>query len=280
MLHRIKAARPRVFLSFAGNNRDQARLLAKEFKTRGFDAFVDDDSIPLGRDVVIAINNALSQYDYFVLLWSRHAVDRRWVELEWAAALAREISERRSFVFVVLLDDTDPPLVLSPRRYLTARDGWAKVAKELVGAWQRDQRLDMPVLPAPYPQASEGLPMIVIHVRNRALKVAHVLPVLAGTTGAELLGMVRSALALPQEEKAFDGIVGMRFTYELRNGDDPRSPLQITDGALIDLEVCTEWFDGDGPVASRTYRTRPNAGVTPKMAEAALTSTFRHLLPQ
>ncbi|SMD27615.1 hypothetical protein SAMN05661093_11225 [Kibdelosporangium aridum] len=182
-------------------------------------------------------------------------------------------------MFVVLLDDTDPPLVLSPRRYLVARDGWAKVANELVGTWQRDQRLDMPVLPAPYPQASTGLPMIVIHVRNRALKVAHVLPVLAGTTGAELLGLVRSALALPQEEKEFDGRVGMRFAYELHNGDDPQSPLRITDGAVIDLEVCTEWFDGEGPVASRTYRTQPNAGITPKMAEAALNSAFRHLLP-
>ncbi len=252
--------RPRVFLSFAGNDRAMVERLRHDLRERDIETFI----FPPGGNFVLDINRALAQSDYLVLLWSQACVDRPWVDAEWSAALARGLQERRSFLFIVRLDATPLPPLLAPRQYLDAFNNWDDLVNELAAIWGRDRAVGEPVLPACF-LAATGIgeaqpPNIVLYVRNRALSVAHVIAVPVESTGQDLESLVRAELALPDIEKRFGGAVGMRFHYQFKN-DDKTIPfdktlaeLHITDGATIEFEVEIESFDSAGSSPIVTYR--------------------------
>jgi hypothetical protein len=279
---------PRVFLSFAGSDRLLAERLAQDLRARGARAFVDEQTVRLGGNIVIEISRALSQSDYFVLLWSRAAVDRPWVEAEWSAALTYEVAQRRAFLFIVCLDRTPVPLLLAPRRCLQAVDHtWNEVVHELMSAWRRDwQMRDVQVLPAPFPSPVGSAGSLVLYVRNRDLGVAHVLTVPAGSDGWQLEQQVRTGLGLRESEARFGGKVGMHFDYRLTYAGEPipaektLADLRITDGATIQLEVQVEPFGPDGSFPRVTYRKVAASGFSPALRRSLLNSAFGHLMPR
>lgn len=264
-----------------------AERIRRDLMERDIEAFV----FPPGGNLVLDINRALAESDYFTLLWSQACVDRPWVSAEWSAAFARELQERRSFLFVVRLDETPLPSLLAPRQYLDAFDGnWDEVANELAAAWRRDRAVGEPVLPAPRSvvthNGADRCPTIVLYVRNRTLAVAHVIVVPAESTGRKLESMVRDALKLPDVETKFGGAVGMRFHYQLKKAGEPISfdktlvELHITDGTTIDLEVQVESFGPAGPSLVMTYRHGTSTGLSPAVTRSLISSAFGHLLPR
>jgi hypothetical protein len=281
-----EAGRPRAFLSHAGDDRATAERLRRDLRECGIEVFV----FPPGVNLVQDINCALTQSDYFILLWSQACVDRPWVNAEWSAAFVRELQERRSFLFIVRLDTTPLPALLAPRHYLDAFGNWDEMVGELTIAWCRDRAVGEPVLPAPYSAVPHNdaarTPTIVLYVRNRALSVAHVITVPENVTGQELENVVRHALALPDIETKFNGAVGIRFYYQLKNGDKPipadRTPMSelcITDGATIDLEVQVGSFGPEGSSPTITYRQGESAGLSPVVTRSLIKSAFAHLIP-
>jgi hypothetical protein len=203
---------PQVFVSFAGSDRAMADRLRDDLRKRD----IEVSNFPLGGNLVLDINRELAQSDYFVLLWSQAAVNRQWVDAEWSAAFARELRERRSFLFIVRLDRTPLPPLLAPRQYLDAAgNNWNDLVNELVTTWLRDRAAGEPVLPAPYPPTTDNgggeRRNIVLYVRNRALSVAHVIAVPEKSTGFQLLSLVRVTLALPDVEERFGRRRGNAF---------------------------------------------------------------------
>lgn len=281
-----KAGLPRVFLSFAGNDRSMAERLRQDLKERDIEAFV----FPPGGNLVLDINRALTQSDYFVLLWSRASRDRPWVDAEWSAAFARELQERRSFLFIVRLDMTPLPPLLAPRQYVDAfGNNWGELVSDLAAIWHRDRAVGEPVLPAPHSapknNGEDKRPNVVLYIRNRALSVAHVIAVPAESKGQELESLVRAALALPEIAEKFDGAVGMRFHYQLKNdgksiaSDKTLVELHITDGATIELEVEVESFGPAGSHPVTTYRQGASTGLAPATTRALINSALGHLIP-
>lgn len=293
---------PQIFLSFAGEDRPVAERLAGDLVAYGVRAFIDAKSIALGQDIVLTINNALEQSDYFVLLWSCNSADRTWVTAEWTAALTRElneltreINERRSFFFVIRLDHTPMPAILAPRKYLDAFDGWDQVAAKLAGAWNADRAMDLPVLPAPEPLPLPTAVPIVLYVRNQRLAVLHVLGVSGVAAGSELPRLVAAALRLPPEVSATEYGVVARICYELRFVgrpllDRPLVEQGITDGSTIDLIMSIEVFSG-GQVRDRWdlrpagsacpgAATRSSESVDHLMMELLVDAALDHLRPE
>lgn len=280
--------RPRVFLSFAGGDRVMAERLRQDLEKRDIEAFV----FPPGGNLVLDINRALTQSDYFLLLWSQASVDRAWVDAEWSAAFARELQERRSFLFIARLDMTPLPPLLAPRRYLDAFDNnWDQFVNELASTCHQDGAVGEPVLPAPHSMLTESgdveRPSIDLYVRNRALSVAHVVAVPEESTGRELQRLVRSALALPDIAERFGGAVGMRFHYQLRNVDEPIPSdktlveLHVTDGTTIELEVEVE-VEAFGPTKSSPIianRRGVSKDLSPAATQSLINSNFGHLIP-
>lgn len=287
MWHTPDVSRPRVFLSFAGSDRVTAERLRRDLSERDIETFV----FPPGGNLVLDINRALTQSDYFVLLWSQASVDRPWVDAEWSAAFARELQERRSFLFIVRLDTTPLPPLLAPRQYLDAFDNnWDEFVNELAVTWNRDRAVGEPVLPAPRSAAMDDgeveRPSIVLYVRNRELSVAHAIAVPEETAGGELGTLVRAELALPDIEEKFGGTVGMRFYYQLKyageqiSADSGKlSELHIVDGSTIDLEVQVEPFGPKGSSPTVTYRHGASTSLSPAATRSLINSAFGHLIP-
>ena len=296
MPHIAEAGRPQVFLSFDGNDRCYATGLRERLRARGIDTFVDKWSIGPAQNLVIAINDALDQSDYFVLLWSSRCIGNTWVEAEWTTALMRQLDERRSFLFMVRLDNTEPPRLLAPRSYLDALGDWDAVADKLADTWNRDLAVGLPVLPAPGLPApgrttatapeNNTRPVINVYVRNRDLSVTHAVKVPAEATGWELDGLVRASLKLKDIVTELNGKVGMRFSYQLKKdnqpipADKPLTALPIEENSTIDLHVETQMFGPDGPISNVTYMTGEAPELNPEMMRTLINSAFGHLIPR
>ena len=288
----VEPRQPKVFISFAGDDRPVAELVGQGLRRRGVEPFIDV-AIGPAVNIVLAINEALTRSDYFILLWSQHCVDRGWVDAEWSAALARELDQQRSFLFIMRLDTSNLPLLLAPRKYLDAFGNWERALDCLVEAWRRDLDMDLPVLPAPGPALKDHPEdrdsAIIVYIRNRDLRVAHTVAVSPGLTGSEFERLIREKLALPEEQTGFGGLVGLRFHYRFKYNTRPLpdgvpEPLNIADGSMIDLEVRMEPFGPNGTMDFRNGkepRPEPDGSptISPALVDALKERAFRHLRP-
>ncbi len=288
MTDRINHDQPLVFLSFAGQDRPKAERFRGDLAALGFDAFVDEHSILPGEDLLNAINKALTRSSYCVLLWSRHTQDSPWAEVEWTAALYRDLNEKRSFLFVVRLDETEVPLLLATRKYLDAFIDWDAALVRLVATWHRDRKVGTPVFPAPLTTGRSGdVHPIELYVRNQALSVSHVVAAPSTVTSSELFGLVRKALNLRDSESKYNGIVSARFAYELRYRDralldGPLTDLGIDDGDTVDLVVHGEFVSHGQTVSTWTFRDGPaprQSAINPRVVRALIDRAFSHLMP-
>lgn len=293
--------RPQVFLSFAGHDRPTAERLADYLRGHGLRTFLDAQQIPTGGNFVAAINDALGQSRYYVLLWSRHTAARDWVTAEWTAALHREVLERRAFLFVVRLDDSQVPWLLAPRLYLKAHraDELPAVAGALAETWQRDRAERLPVLPAPEPPDTDAVPpdeAMEVYIRNRGLSVLHTVLVPATATGAELRKSAGAELRLPTGVPALADIVNTRFDYEYSVDDRPLTDEPLVDQGVtahrvIDLLVSVAVLSHGDLVSTWTLRGDPTprepapvdsrlpAGLTARTLDTLLAAAFKHLEP-
>jgi hypothetical protein len=288
MVFPARPVRPRVFLSFAGTDRDAAVRLRHELHNHGFDAFIDRKDIRPGGNILLTINDQIEKSNYFVLLWSEVSAGRPWVEVEWTAAqtLELDLRKRRSFLIVVRLTNTYLPAVLAPRRCLDAFDGgWDNVVEDLVSTWEADMAIGLPVYPAPVQEhiAATSRP-IILYVRNGSLSVAHTVGVPEDSTAKALDVRVRKGLALQEETTLFNGKMGIRLYYRLLKGgqpipDGPLTLSNIKDGTTIDLEVRAEPFGPSGSLPKIIYLNEESDNLPPSVLRRLIMSAFGHLMP-
>jgi hypothetical protein len=94
---------PHVFISYASQDRDRARLLAGALERRGWPVWWDRE-IQAGQAFRSVIQQALDSAACVVVLWTSHSVASEWVQEEAQIAKARQI------LVPVLIDDVRQPL--------------------------------------------------------------------------------------------------------------------------------------------------------------------------
>lgn len=94
---------PDVFISYAREDRDRARLLAEKLQDRGWSLWWDR-KIVAGQAFDETIEQQLQTAKSVVVLWSRHSIGSEWVRNE--AGLASE----RDVLVPALIDDVKQPL--------------------------------------------------------------------------------------------------------------------------------------------------------------------------
>lgn len=280
--------RPSVFISFAGPDRDHAERLKRDLAARGVAAFFAPEDIPLGAPFPLRLSEALEESDYFVLLTSAASRDRPWVEVEWSAALVREVDERRLFLFILRLDPAPVPLILGARNYLDGFGDWTGSVDRLAETWLGDharRAAGTPVLPAPGlgqapPEATLGL-----YVVNEALSVQHYLRVAPTLAGWQLHAQLRSLLDLKDQVDTFGGQVGIRLSYVFLHAGRPvdADPVPVAergirDGDSLDLRVSVEPFMPGHDAPQVVFRTP--AELPPAVLETLVDQAFGHLRPR
>jgi len=109
--------RMRVFVSYSRLNSREAKRLVAKLKTSLNRTWIDSSGLEHGEQFPTKILQEIKDCDCFILLWSRHSRQSRWVEKEWNHAFKLE-----KRIIPVILDKTDLPMVLEDTHAFTSFD--------------------------------------------------------------------------------------------------------------------------------------------------------------
>jgi hypothetical protein len=201
----------KVFLSHSTKDKQFVQTLAAELIAEKIEPWLCEVDIEFGYNFVAEIEHGLRTADLAVLFWSPEAARSDWTRLEWTSVTAREISESRTRLGVVLLRDCAVPELLRAKHRIDARTDPEKARRETID-WikrLRDMRrlaettapgIFLPDPPQDFVGRAEALEMLyaaLVEKQGRAL--------LHGEPGC---GKSTFALKLAwQTQGAFDAIV-------------------------------------------------------------------------
>lgn len=118
---------PKVFLSYAWDDRELAQKIAQGLIAQGIDTWWAEWEIKSGDSIRTRIDNGLSDCSHFVVLLTPRSITRPWVNAEIDAGFMRKINEKSRFIPLrhALNSDSLPPLlsgILSPEVNADATD--------------------------------------------------------------------------------------------------------------------------------------------------------------
>jgi hypothetical protein len=122
-----------VFLSYNHADKEDARAIAAHLKLTGAEVWIDEWEVRAGDSIPGKLNEGLSAFDIFVLVWSESAARSNWVRDELQSAIKRGIDDETIRIIPVLIDRTPLPPLLSHLRYLRVDESVAKVVDEILG---------------------------------------------------------------------------------------------------------------------------------------------------
>jgi tetratricopeptide (TPR) repeat protein len=201
----------KVFLSHSTKDKQFVQTLAAELEAEKIEPWLCELDIEFGQNFVAEIEHGLRDADLTILFWSPEAARSGWTQLEWTSVTAREISESRTRLGVVLLRDCAIPELLRVKHRIDARTVPEKGRQEIV-AWikrLRDMRcltqtaapgLFLPPRPHDFVGRAEALELLYAALKE---EVGNAL--LHGEPGCG-----KSTLALKftwQTQGAFDAVV-------------------------------------------------------------------------
>lgn len=123
---------PRVFLSYARQDADLARQVARALKSHGLEPWLDETEIAPGDDLLARVAEAVEQADVFCLALTPMALTKRWVMVELRMALSAEIERGKPTVIPMLLLDCEIPVELRHKVYVDFRGRFEAAMHEVV----------------------------------------------------------------------------------------------------------------------------------------------------
>jgi hypothetical protein len=124
----------KVFLSHSTKDKQFVQALAAELEAENIQSWICEVDVEFGGNFVAKIEEGLRDADLAVLFWSPEAARSDWTQLEWTSVTAREISESRTRLGIVLLRDCSLPELLRTKHRIEAQTDPEKGRHETV-AW-------------------------------------------------------------------------------------------------------------------------------------------------
>src|SRR5580693_594916 len=112
----------KVFLSHSTKDKQFVQTLAAELEAENIQPWICEVDVELGDNFVAKIEEGLRDADLAILFWSPEAARSDWTQLEWTSVTAREISESRTRLGIVLLRDCSLPELLRTKHRIDARN--------------------------------------------------------------------------------------------------------------------------------------------------------------
>jgi len=123
-----------VFVSHSSGDDDVVAHLVADLRAANHTIWVDHSSLLAGGSIAGTIQTGIEGSDAFLLLFSRSAAKSRWVELEWQAALSRNLADDDYLILLVRLDDVDVPLLLASKKWIDLSSGYDKALQTIEAA--------------------------------------------------------------------------------------------------------------------------------------------------
>lgn len=130
-----------VFLSHNSGDKDLARDLGLHIQLCGAGVWFDEWRIRAGDSVPGRLNEGLSAFTEFVLIWSEHASRSDWVRAELETAISRGLERGGDArIIPIRLDEAPLPPLLTRLRWIDLRNAreinLREVAQEVLGVQQ------------------------------------------------------------------------------------------------------------------------------------------------
>ena len=121
--------RPSVFISYASDDREAARLLKDALPGFGLEVWHDESALGGGEAWDQKIRRQIRECDYFMPLISAQTEARHegYFRREWRLAVERtlDMADDHPFLLPIVIDDTDQAVARVPEKFLTVQ--WLKV---------------------------------------------------------------------------------------------------------------------------------------------------------
>ena len=99
-----------VALSYAGEDRAQARDLAKRIQTAGYSVFYDEFEELWGQDLSVKLHEVYGKQSRFCVIFvSKYYLQKSWTNAERKTVLARAMQHDTTYLLPIRLDDSDLP---------------------------------------------------------------------------------------------------------------------------------------------------------------------------
>lgn len=106
----------RFFISYASEDRSKVKEYEEALRQNGFKIWLDQQDIHLSDSIVAKINLGIEGSKYALVFYSKYYKNKIWTQEEMAALIFAAISsEETRKIFVIKLDDTELPPLLSHR---------------------------------------------------------------------------------------------------------------------------------------------------------------------
>jgi hypothetical protein len=163
------------------------------------------------------MEKALTECDYCLLLWSKAAAEREWVQLEWEVALYRTIKEARRFLIAARLEIHPLPTLLAPRLFVeffpTLHPGIdvfiAMCLEDRAAAASSGRPVGQATVEVNEDQGGE-----TIYVTSELFQLTMPLKVSMDAPSGVYVDRLVSDLMLPRQHD-HQGIIGVRYEYKL-----------------------------------------------------------------
>ena len=109
---------PKVFISYAREDKSFANRLANELEKREVSIWIDSRSIPPGEEWLSAIERGLEECDYFLLVLTPSAMLSNYVTEERTAAYRRAVNGDMIFIPLLVIRADYTSLLLGSRQWI------------------------------------------------------------------------------------------------------------------------------------------------------------------
>ncbi|KUI26563.1 hypothetical protein AU196_02830 [Mycobacterium sp. IS-1742] len=123
----------KVFLSHASADKPTVRAIAQALSDSQIEVWLDEADIRVGESIPEGITAGLVGSDLLLLVFSRQALQSRWVKRELHAFYMMAMSSGKPII-PCRLDDSDPPVLLADIKYADFRDDFSVGMTAVLGA--------------------------------------------------------------------------------------------------------------------------------------------------
>jgi hypothetical protein len=124
---------PHLFLSHSSRDKAWVSTLALDLNLLGVDVWFDEWELRVGDDLHDRIADAIDKSRFVGVVVTPHFSESKWIKGEVHQALSREKSEDRVVVLPLLAGQTQPPPVLSSKKFLDFSGDYFGSLAQLVG---------------------------------------------------------------------------------------------------------------------------------------------------
>lgn len=262
-----------IFISHAGSEAAVAADLARELNNAGVRTLLDAQVLNAGDNFVAFMEGALSEADYFLLLWSRAAASKPWVTTEWQAALVRAVQEETAFFITARLEDFPVPALLAPRLWIDLFPQFSPGVERLIATVRGDEQAarvsSKPVAPPRLPIPPTG--GATIYITSELFDFTVPVDVDPDVPVGVHLDRIVKALGLPTYHPLDrKGRIAVRVSYVLLHGERRLRPTDtltksgVGQGEVLGLESHFQFSGASEPVTAESGGGTYRADVAPE----------------